>query len=378
VTDVLIHGDTSRSAELRHEIPLLVPDPFLYLERDGRRFVVLSSLEAGRVRDAVADAEVLTPERFGQDELLAGGMSFEDVELEVARRACRELGLTTVSVPPEFPLATADALRAGGIEVTVDRDLFVQRRRVKSAVELEGIRRAQRACEAALDVSRELLRRAVAANGTLVVAGEPLTCERLKREIEDVFADHGVAGEDFIVSHGSQTAIGHELGHGTIAPNEPIVFDLFPRDRETGCYSDMTRTYVVGEPSDEIREYHRLTLEALERSLAGTRPGVNGAALMRETCDFFHEHGYPTQLHKQPGQVLEDGFFHGLGHGVGLEVHERPWLSRAGDDLVAGDVITLEPGLYRKGFGGVRLEDIVLVTEDGCENLARYPYDLEP
>jgi Xaa-Pro aminopeptidase len=196
--------------------------------------------------------------------------------------------------------------------------------------------------------------------------------------VEGVFGAFGVAAVDFIVSHGPQTAVGHEMGHGPIAPDEPIVFDLFPRDRETGCFSDMTRTYVVGEASDEIREYHRLAKEALDQALASTRPGVNGRALMQQTCDFFHAHGYKTPLHKESGEVLEDGFFHGLGHGVGLEVHERPWVSRIGDDLIPGDVITLEPGLYRHGYGGVRLEDIVLVTEDGCENLTDYPYDLEP
>src|SRR5207244_465907 len=142
-----------------------------------------------------------------------------------------------------------------------------------------------------------------------------------------------------------------------------------PRDRETGCFSDMTRTYVIGEPSDELREYHRLAKEALDAALASTRPGVNGRTLMEQTCELFHAHGYKTPLHKEPGEVLADGFSHGLGHGVGLEVHEPPRISRIGDDLVPGDVITLEPGLYRSGYGGVRLEDIVLVTADGCENL---------
>jgi Xaa-Pro aminopeptidase len=168
------------------------------------------------------------------------------------------------------------------------------------------------------------------------------------------------------------------MGSGPLLPDEPIVFDLFPRDRATGIYSDMTRTYVVGTPSEELLEYHRLCKEALERSTARVRAGVNGRDLMQLVCDLFAEHGYPTQLTKEPGQVLDSGFFHGLGHGVGLEVHERPWISRAGDDFVAGDVITLEPGLYRAGFGGVRLEDILVVTDDGADVVTNYPYDLAP
>ena len=163
----------------------------------------------------------------------------------------------------------------------------------------------------------------------LEVDGEPLTCERIKRVIEDVFADHGVEGSDMIVAHGPQTAVGHNMGSGQIAPNEPIVFDLFPRDKATGCYSDMTRTYVVGEPSDEVKEWHGLVRRALETSTAGVKPGVNGRTLFEGVCEQFQEAGYKTQLNKEPGEVLEDGFFHSLGHGVGLEVHELPSLGRA-------------------------------------------------
>ena len=184
--------------------------------------------------------------------------------------------------------------------------------------------------------------------------------------------------EEFIVAHGPQTAVGHDMGSGPILAGEAITFDLFPRDRESGIYSDMTRTYVVGDLPDDLREYHRLCKQALELATDATKPGVNGYELMKLVCDLFAEHGYPTQLTKQPGEVLDSGFFHGLGHGVGLEVHEPPRVSRSGDDLVPGDVITLEPGLYRAGYGGVRLEDIVLVTETGAENLTNYPYDLEP
>ncbi len=376
--DVLIYGDTMRSPELRHEVPVLIPDGFLYAEKGGRRVVILHSLEIPRVREEAPELEILPLEQLGLDELVAQGLKGWQVELETAARGCRELGIERAVVPPSFPLGHADHLRANGIDVTVERDLFDDRRRAKNATEIAGIRRAQRACEAALDASRELLRRAEPDGGGLEVDGEPLTSERIKRVIEDVFADHGVEGSDMIVSHGPQTAVGHDMGSGQIAPNEPIVFDLFPRDKETGCYSDMTRTYVVGEPSDEVKEWHALVKHALETSTAGVRPSVNGRTLFEQVCEQFHAAGYKTQLNKEPGEVLEDGFIHSLGHGVGLEVHELPSLGRMGHELVPGDVITIEPGLYRPGHGGVRLEDIVLVTEDGYEVLTDYPYDLAP
>jgi Xaa-Pro aminopeptidase len=378
VPDVLIHGDTMRSAEMRHEVPVPIPDPFLYAEKDGRRVVVLHSLEIPRVREDAPQLEILPWEQLGLDELFAQGLAGWEVELELCVRACRELGIERAVVPPSFPLGHADHLRADGIEVAVERELFNDRRRAKNATEIAGIRRAQRACEAALDASRELLRRAQTNGAGLEVAGEPLTCERIKRVIEDVFADHDVEGSDMIVAHGPQTAVGHNMGSGQIAPNEPIVFDLFPRDKATGCYSDMTRTYVVGEPSDEVKEWYRLVKRALDTSTAGLKPGVNGRTLFEQVCEQFQEAGYKTQLNKEPGEVLEDGFFHSLGHGVGLEVHELPSLGRSGQELVPGDVVTIEPGLYRSGYGGLRLEDIVLVTKDGYEVLTDYPYDLAP
>jgi Xaa-Pro aminopeptidase len=377
VSAVVIFADTLRSPELRHELPLSVPDPLLYVEHDGFRAVVASAFELQRIKDAAPDVETFAPDHFGIDELLRSGLSFDEAGLEVAVRALNRFGVTSAAVPWAFPLELADHLRANGIDVAADRELFDERRRRKNPAETAGLRRAQRACEAALDVARELLRRA-RPNGVLTLDGEPLTSERIKLEIERVFSEHGVAGDDLIVAHGPQTAVGHDLGSGALLPGEPIVFDLFPRDRETGVYSDMTRTYVVGEPSDELREYHRLVKEALERTTAATRPGVNGRELMQLACDLFHEHGHKTQLNKEPGEVLDSGFFHGLGHGVGLEVHERPSLGRSGDDLVPGDVITLEPGLYRAGYGGVRLEDILIVTEDGAEVVTDYPYDLAP
>jgi Xaa-Pro aminopeptidase len=378
VPDVLIYGDTMRSPDMRHEVPVPIPDAFLYAEKDGRRVAILHSLEIPRVREDAPELEILPLEQLGLDELFEQGLKGWEIELEIGVRACRELSITHAVVPPSFPLGHADHLRANGLELTVERDLFDDRRRSKTATEIAGIRRAQRACEAALDASRELLRQAQANGAGLEVDGEPLTCERIKRVIEDVFADHDVEGGDMIVSHGPQTAVGHNMGSGQIAPDEPIVFDLFPRDKATGCYSDMTRTYVVGEPSDEVKEWYTLVKRALETSTADVKPGVNGRTLFEQVCEQFHEAGYKTQLNKEPGEVLEDGFFHSLGHGVGLEVHELPSMGRSGQDLVPGDVITIEPGLYRSGYGGLRLEDIVLVTEDGYDVITDYPYDLTP
>jgi Xaa-Pro aminopeptidase len=362
MADVLIHGDTFRSPEQRHEVPIAIPDAFLYVERNGSRHVFVSALEYERAR-AVDGIEAHALEELGIDDLLAQGMPRADADLEICVRACKELGIGEAIVPGTFPLELAERLREEGIAVRPERDLFVDRRRVKTESELAGIRRAQRASEGGMRAAKELI-------------GEGVTCEEVRAAIERVFIEHGVFADEIIVSHGPQSAIGHEIGSGPIAAGEPVVIDLFPRDRQSGCYADMTRTFVVGEPSAELVGWHRLCKEALDLALEAIRPGVPGGELHRLVCDLFHEHGYATQLSKKPGEVLSSGFFHSLGHGVGLEVHEAPGLGRNGEELVAGDVVAVEPGLYRSGVGGCRLEDLVLVTEDGHENLTEFPYDL--
>jgi Xaa-Pro aminopeptidase len=377
VSDVLIWADTLRSPEMRHEVPVVIPDPFLYLERDGERHVVITPFEVERIEghDGIRPH---AREEFGWDELAKQNLPMEEISLGTAVRAVKELGLEKAVVPTTFPVELADRLRAAGVEITPDRETFVQRRRVKSQAEIDGINRAQRGAEAGMDAARELFHRAEQRNGSLVLDGETLTCERVKNAIQQAFADLNLLCEEFIVSHGAQTAIGHEMGSGEIKPNEPIVLDLWPRDRESSCYADMTRTFVIGEPSDELAAYHSLVYEALQRALEAVKPGIAGRDVYALVSELFHDAGYRTGLHKRDGEVLEDGFFHGLGHGVGLEVHEQPWLSRYPGELVAGDVITLEPGLYRHGYGGCRLEDLVLVTEDGGELITRYRYDLQP
>jgi Xaa-Pro aminopeptidase len=376
--DVLIFADSVTSPEMRHEVPVVIPDPFLYAEKDGKRYVVSAAFEVDRVKEIGIEGSPW--EHYGYDELIATGLPREEIVWKhVNLNACRELGITDAVVPRSFPTLAADHLRENGITLEPDHKFFADRRRVKNEAELEGIRKAQKAAEAAMGAARDLIFRAEPSNGEVKVDGETLTSERLKATIRRVFSEHGVSGDDFIVSHGAQTAIGHELGHGPIAPNEPIVIDLWPKDPDSACYADMTRTYVVGEAPEELVKYHGLVKEALDQSFAATKAGVAGSAVYTLVCELFEEHGQKTSLSKAPGEVLDEGFFHGLGHGVGLEVHEAPSLGRGGTgDLVAGDVVTLEPGLYRPGFGGCRLEDLVLVTENGAENLTDFPYDLTP
>jgi Xaa-Pro aminopeptidase len=375
---VLIYADSFRSPDMRHAVPLGVPDPFLYAEENGSRHVFASSMEATRLRE-LGLFDVHTSEDLGMDELMGAGIDWRELEAQLALRAVGSLGLKRASVPKDFPVWLADRLRADGVELAVDQDLFDDRRRAKTEAQLAGMRRAQRAAEAAMDACRELLRRAEIRGDELLLDGEQLTVERVKADMNVAFARHDSTADEYIVAPGAQGAVGHEMGSGPIRPGAPLVVDIFPRDNASAVYTDMTRTFVVGDVPDDVREWHRLVKEGLDAAVAEIRVGVEAHAVFDLTCEIFEAAGEPTQRTKQPGKPLADGFFHGLGHGVGLEVHEAPSLGRLADKtLVAGDVVTVEPGLYRSGYGGVRLEDIVLVTEDGAEVITDYPYDLEP
>ena len=375
---VLIYADSFRSADMRHAVPLGVPDPFLYAEQNGTRHIFTSSMEAPRLRE-LGLFEVHAREELGWDELMDSGLGPREADAQLQLRAVAGLGLTRAAVPANFPVWLADRLRADGVELDVDQDLFDDRRRAKTEAQVAGIRRAQRAAEAAMDACRGLLRRSEIRGDELVLDGEQLTVERVKADMNVVFAAHDTTADEYIVAPGAQGAVGHDMGSGPIRPHTPLVVDIFPRDNAAAVYTDMTRTFVVGDPPEDVREWHRLCKEALDQALAQIRAGADCRAIFDGTCELFEAAGEPTQRTKQPGETLSDGFFHGLGHGVGLEVHEEPSLGRAAaKTLVAGDVVTVEPGLYRAGYGGVRLEDVVLVTEDGAENLTNYPYDLEP
>ncbi len=374
---VLMFADTTHTAAMRNEVPHSVHDPFLYIELGEERYTVLRSLEVARMSE-LPRMHALPQEEFGLDELIASGLSGDQATLEIALRACRRLGIESAVVPPAFPLELADHLRAGGIELTVDGALFARRRRAKSATQLEGIKRAQTACEAAVASVAKALHDAEVVDGGLVLDGAPLTCERLKEGVALAFIRNGCGGDDVIVAHGYQTCVGHHSGSGQVMEGEPVTVDLCPRDPETGCYTDITRTFVKGTVNEELSLYWNIVKESIDAVLAAIRPGLPVRELHRISCEPIAAAGQPTRLTKKPGEVLNEGFFHSLGHGVGLEIHEAPHLDQNDDVLVVGDVIAVEPGCYRQGFGGVRLEDLVLVTETGGQLLTDYPYELTP
>jgi Xaa-Pro aminopeptidase len=380
--DVLIYGDTQTSATMRHEVPLSIGDPFLYLEADGRRVVLTSTLEESRLADRVSDLECLLIDALGWDELRDEERSRAEIERELCLRAALSLRIDEAVIPPEFPVYLADYLRGAGVRLNPDEALFDERRRHKTAAEMAGIRRAAGVAVEAMGVAATMLREASIEGDGLYLAGELLTAERVRSSIRETCARAGAPApaEIMVVASGPTGPIGHQEGHGPLPAHTPIEVDLWPQDEASGCWADMTRTFVRGTISDQVAEIHAIALEAHERACDGAVPGVTGTELHGLACDVFERAGYPTQRTKKHGQPLREGFYYALGHGVGLQVHEPPLLGRGErEPLIEGDVIAIEPGIFHPGVGGTRVEDLVLVSSDGLERLTgAFPYDLIP
>jgi len=379
---VLIYGDTERSSALRHEVPLAIGDPFLYLEADGRRAVVTTALEEARIARAAPDIECVLVDTLGWDELIAAGRSHSEAELELCARAVEAFGIDRASVPFEFPLGLADRLRRGGVELVPDEKLFNERRRHKTMAELAGIRRAADVAVAAMREGARMLSEATIDGDRLLLAGEVLTAEAVRARIREVCAQAGApAPADIMIrAMGVDPLLGHDPGSGPLPAHVPIEIDLWPQDEASGCWADMTRTFVRGEISEPIAKLYALVLDAHERACQGVRPGVTGRDLNDLASELFEAAGHPTQRTKPPGQTLREGFYWALGHGVGLAIHEDPLLWRSGTDaLITGDVVAVEPGAIVPGVGGACVEDLLIVTADGSERLTgQFAYALTP
>jgi Xaa-Pro aminopeptidase len=349
------------------------PDPFVTCYTPEGVYLLVSGLEYGRAKrttDAAAVARLSAYDyRDRVDEL-----GRTDARATVVADFLADHGVDGVAVPERFPLGTADGLREAGVAVHVDDDDAVTRARaVKTPTEVDHIRRTQRANERAIETAEGLLASATVVDGILHHDEEPLTSGRVRRAIERTLLEHGCALDETIVACGTDAADPHDRGSGPLEAGEPIVVDVFPRDKETRYHADTTRTFLKGEPSERVREWFDLTDEARRAALDAVEPGVTGAAVHDAACDVYENAGLPT-LRSDPETTT--GFVHSTGHGVGLDVHELPRVAPDGEKLRPGNVITIEPGLYDPDVGGIRIEDLVLVTEDGYENLTEYPIEL--
>lgn len=367
-TDPLLLVSTASEAPgVRYACGFAAPDPVLFLKNGRRQVLVVPQLEVGRARQTAQRTTVLTPEDLDLTPLQRRSLG------EWAAGLLRSEGLRSVSVSPGCPVSVVRALEKHRVRVNVAEGALFPARETKRADEVECIRAAQRAAVAAMKQAVQCLREAsIGPRGELRWKGGTLTSERLRFEIEKVLLEHQCHAAETIVAGGRQGADPHERGHGPLRAHEPIVLDIFPQHKKHGYWGDITRTVVKGVPREEVRRMHAAVLEAQEQALAMLKAGVSGKAVHARVQRVLEGHGFRTG--QEDGVPV--GFFHGTGHGVGLEIHEAPRISPAGGRLKAGHVVTVEPGLYYPALGGMRIEDTVVITRDGWQPLATLPKSL--
>ncbi|WP_440769333.1 M24 family metallopeptidase [Natronorubrum sp. DTA28] len=368
--------DDASDSDHRYVSGFTAPDPYQTLVTPEGVHLLVSGLEYGRASKEASADSVTRRADYDYQQLVDEHGSYE-AKSRLLEAFLDDHDVDSLAVPRNFPTGTADGLRARGLEVTVEPEGIVEEiRATKHEWELAQIDATQNANEAAMATAEELLASAdIADDGTLVRDGEALTSERVKTEIEITLLRHGCGLDDTIVACGADGADPHNRGSGPLAADELIVIDIFPRDKETGYFADMTRTFARGDPGEEARRRYDITEEAYEAALEAVEAGVTGADVHGVACDVIEDAGYET-LRSDPS--TDTGFIHSTGHGVGLDIHEQPSVSPSGGELEAGHVISIEPGIYDPEVGGVRIEDLVVVTEDGYENLTDYRVGLEP
>src|SRR3989344_2517167 len=342
---------SSQNSDMRYVCPIRVSDPFFLFDSDGKRYAFVDKREFGIFQAMPAGRQeqnipaVLIDPRVGAKQLALD--LFKKYKIEHAE------------VPSHFPLDIADFLRSQGIELIVKNPFFPERA-VKIKDEISKIKDALERTHCAFKCIEEILRESVILKNSIFYKKIPLTSEYLKQEAERVLLENNMlCTQGIIISSGSQAAIPHHEGHGPIKPHTAIICDIFPMHRSTGYYADMTRTYVKGEPTDEMLKIYEAVKKSQEAGIAAVKPGVR--------C---------SEIHRICSGLLPE-LIHGTGHGLGLDIHEPPFVNARSEEILqVGNVITIEPGLYYPDRGSCRLEDVVVVTPDGCRNLTNYPKEL--
>lgn len=363
---LLIIATSEVDSNLYYATRFLAPDPFVFLQVGARKVLLMSDLEIDRARAQARVDEVLSLSEY---EGKARQRWLSPHLMDMVGLLLEAYGVAAVTVPSNFPLDYADRLREKGVRVTARPDPFFPGRLIKSAEEVAAIAETQRHTEAALEAALAVLRESRIRGEEVRWQGKPLTVEQLKKVINVSLMESDCVAQHTIVACGLDGVDPHNQGSGPIRPNESIVFDIFPRSSQSRYFADMTRTVVKGKASDGLRRMYDAVLAAQQRGIELVRDGASGQSIHAEVVRILEARGFETGL--VDGRM--QGFFHGTGHGVGLDIHEPPRISKVDHVLKAGQVVTVEPGLYYSRWGAVRIEDLVVVEASGCRNLTRAP-----
>jgi Xaa-Pro aminopeptidase len=370
---LLIVADSERDANLLYAVGMFVPDPFIYLKTRGRPLIVMSDLEIDRARAQAPHCRVASLGQY-QQKLRARKIKRPSLA-HIVRQILREKGIRRVTVPDDFPLGLATDLEKLGVTVKARPGNFFPEREIKSAAEVKKISAALIMAEVGMAEAMQVLRASkIGRDRKLIYHNVPLTSEKLRAVIDCAILQVCGLAANTIVAGGQQACNPHERGYGPLRAHEPIIIDIFPRSHATGYFGDITRTVVRGRASEAVRRLYDTVLRGQTIAFRKVRANTPTGDAHRAVQEFFEQQGYKTR--RRNGRM--EGFFHGTGHGLGLEIHESPRISaNSTGTLKPGHVVTVEPGLYYPEIGGVRLEDVALVTTNGARNLTRFEKVLE-
>ncbi len=369
--DILIIAASETNSNVYYATRFLAPDPFIFLRIKGERILIMSDLEVDRARATATVDTVLSYSEY-EERLKRRGVTSPGA-VDVVDEFLKERGVARLLVPENFGFEHARRLQERGYELNTKREPFFEERAVKTKEEIRAIEATQRAVELAVQRAIDLLRAASVKDGLIVHEGRPVTSECIKTLINVELMEQDCVAQHTIIAGGVQACDPHNEGTGPLRANEPIVMDVFPRNSTTRYFADMSRTVVKGRATREMKRLYDTVLAAQEEAVASVRDAMDGQAIHSEVLRRFEQAGYKTGLINGRMQ----GFFHGTGHGVGIDIHEMPRISKSGSRLQTGHVVTVEPGLYYPDIGAARIEDMVLVTDDGCRNLTNFPKGLE-
>jgi Xaa-Pro aminopeptidase len=370
---VLLFGESYHHPNIFYRSGFLVPDPVVLVDDNGHTTLWTSQLEEGRARKEAHVDEVRCTEDLGFSELLKKAGSEQGGWQLLVDAVCKEHGLNAVDVDADFPAILADTLRGADVDVRPRTDLYRRERRIKTEQELAWIEQTENAGMEALQRAIDVIAAADIEDGLLYRDGRPLSGNDLILAVESRLLELGCTTNGSICAGGPDSADPHRDTSPVLRVGLPIVLDIFPFHKTTRYWGDMTRTVVRGAPAPEVERMWNAVREAQQLGVEMIKPGANGRDVHIAICEVFKKHGYGS-VTEPYDQIQSDArFIHGTGHGLGLEIHEFPRLSGVDVQLEPGDVVTVEPGLYDPRLGGIRIEDLVVVTEDGCRNLTPLP-----
>lgn len=368
----LIIADSERDSNIYYATGFMAPDPFVYIRNNSQRIMFTSDLELDRARSQSKADKVLSLSKYERMARKRGGESSGIIGAVVA--ALREMSIKELLVPADFNVEYADFLRKKGYKLKIRKEPFFDSREIKDEAETGHIIKTLRQTERALEKAIDYVRKSNVKDGFLFSSrNRQITSESIREIINVELMKAGCTARHTIVSCGEQSCEPHNAGSGPLKANEPIIFDVFPRDEKTGYYADISRTVVKGRASVSLKKMYRAVASAQKLVFHSAKHGAKGNIIHRNVMRHLTSLGFKTG--KAGGKMK--GFFHGTGHGVGLDIHEPPRISKAKYTLKTGNIVTAEPGLYYPGVGGVRLEDMILITDNGCINLTEFPKVLE-